>query len=53
MAHPVPTMAFLQPSPEAAMLFVPFGCTHSPALSAGTKLKSQGHWWTSWAQNLL
>ena len=31
MAHPVPTKAFLQPSPEAAMLFAPFGCTHSPS----------------------
>ena len=30
MAHPVPTKAFLQPSPEAAMLFAPFRCTHPP-----------------------
>jgi len=30
MAHPVPTKAFLQPSPEAAMLFAPFGYTHPP-----------------------
>jgi len=30
MAHPVPTKGFLQLSPEAAMLFAPFGCTHSP-----------------------
>jgi len=30
MAYPVPTRAFLQPSPEAAMLFAPFGCTHPP-----------------------
>ena len=28
MAHPVPTKGFLQPSPEAAMLFAPFRCTH-------------------------
>ena len=28
MAHPVPTKGFLQLSPEAAMLFVPFECTH-------------------------
>jgi len=30
MAYPVPTKAFLQSSPEAAMLFAPFGCTHPP-----------------------
>ena len=30
MDHPVPTKAFLQPSPEAAMLFAPFVCTHPP-----------------------
>jgi len=30
MAHPVPTEAYLQPSPEAAMLFAPFRCTHVP-----------------------
>ena len=30
MAHPVPTKGFLQPSPEVAMLFLPFGCTHTP-----------------------
>ena len=30
MANPIPTKAFLQPSPEAAMLFAPFGCTHPP-----------------------
>jgi len=30
MAHLVPTKGFLQPSPEAAMLFAPFGCSHSP-----------------------
>ena len=30
MAHPIPPMAFLQPSPEVAMLFAPFGCTHPP-----------------------
>ena len=30
MAHPVPSKAFLQTSPEAAMLFAPFGCTHPP-----------------------
>jgi len=28
MADPVPTKASLQQSPEAAMLFAPFGCTH-------------------------
>ena len=28
MAHPVLTKGFLQLSPEAAMLFIPFGCTH-------------------------
>jgi len=28
MAHPVPTMCFLQLSPEAVTLFAPFGCTH-------------------------
>ena len=35
MAHPVPTKAFLKghASPEAAMLFVPFGCTQPPPLS--------------------
>ena len=33
MAHPVPTKAFLQSSPEAAMLFAPFGCTHPLPLS--------------------
>jgi len=40
MAHPVPTKAFLQSSPEAAMLFAPLGApTHlpCPALSAGTE----------------
>jgi len=31
MAHPVPTMAFLQPSPEVAMPFASFGCTHPPS----------------------
>ena len=30
MAHPVPTKAYLQPSPEAAKLFAPFGYTHLP-----------------------
>jgi len=30
MAYPVPTKAFLQSSPEAAMLFAPFGCTRPP-----------------------
>ena len=30
MAYPVPTKAFLQPSPEAAMLFALFGCTYPP-----------------------
>ena len=28
MTHPVPVKAFLQPSPEAAMVFAPFRCTH-------------------------
>ena len=30
MALPVPTKSFLQPSPDAAILFAPFGCTHPP-----------------------
>ena len=30
MALPVPTMSFLQLSPDAAMLFAPFGCSHPP-----------------------
>jgi len=30
MANLVPTKIFLQPSPEAATLFAPFGCTHPP-----------------------
>ena len=32
MAHPVPTKAFLQPSPEAAMLSWPSAETHPPPL---------------------
>jgi len=30
MADPVPTKVSLQQSPEAAMLFAPFGRTHPP-----------------------
>ena len=30
MAHPMPTKGFLQLSPEAVMLFAPFGWTHPP-----------------------
>ena len=30
MALPVPTKLLLRMSPDAAMLFAPFGCTHSP-----------------------
>ena len=30
MALPVPTKAYLQVSPDTAMLFAPFGCTHPP-----------------------
>ena len=30
MALPVPTKSFLKTSPDAAMLFAPFGCTHPP-----------------------
>ena len=30
MAIPVPTKSFLRTSPDATMLFAPFGCTHSP-----------------------
>jgi len=30
MAHPVLSEGFLQLSPEAAMLFAPFKCTHPP-----------------------
>ena len=40
MAHPVQTKAFLQPRPEAAMLFAP--PTHLPC-STGTEPKFQGH----------
>ena len=29
-AHSLQTKGFLQLSPEAAMLFAPFGCTHPP-----------------------
>jgi len=30
MGHPVPTKTFLQPRPDAAMLFAPCGYTHPP-----------------------
>jgi len=30
MALPVPTRSLLKMSPDAAMLFAPFGCTHPP-----------------------
>ena len=30
MALPVPTKSLLKMSPDAAMLFAPFGCTHPP-----------------------
>jgi len=30
MVHPVPTKVFLKLSPDMAVLFVPFGCTHTP-----------------------
>ena len=30
MAFPVPTKSFLQTSPDTAMLFAPFWCTHPP-----------------------
>jgi len=30
MALPVPTKLLLKTSPDAAMLFAPFGCTHLP-----------------------
>ena len=30
MAFPVPTKTFLSRSPDTAMLFAPFGCTHPP-----------------------
>ena len=30
MAHPVPTKAFLQPSPDTVLLFSPFGSTDPP-----------------------
>jgi len=44
MAHPVPNKGFLQPSPEAAMLFAPFRCTFPcPALSAEAEPISKGH----------
>ena len=32
MALPVPTKSLLKTSPDAAMLFAPFGCTHLPPL---------------------
>ena len=32
MAFPVPTKTFLPRSPDTAMLFAPFGCTHPPPL---------------------
>ena len=31
MALPVPTRSLLKMSPDAAMLFAPFGCTHPPS----------------------
>ena len=51
MALPVPTKTFLSQSPDAAMLFAPFGCTHPPprplscpfCLSADAEPISQGH----------
>ena len=30
MALPVPTKSLLKMSPDTAMLFAPFGCTHPP-----------------------
>ena len=30
MTLPVPTKSLLKMSPDAAMLFAPFGCTHPP-----------------------
>jgi len=30
MVHPVPTKAFVNPSPDMAMLFAPFGHTYPP-----------------------
>ena len=30
MALPVPTKSLLKTSPDAAMLFAPFGCTYPP-----------------------
>ena len=30
MALPVPTKLLLKTSPDTAMLFAPFGCTHPP-----------------------
>ena len=30
MALPVPTKSLLKMSPDAAILFAPFGCTHPP-----------------------
>jgi len=30
MAYPVPTKVFLKLSPDTAMLFAPFECTHPP-----------------------
>jgi len=43
MALPLPTKSLLETSPDAAMLFAPFGCTHPctspyPALSAEAEL---------------
>ena len=32
MAFPVPTKSLLKTSPDAAMLFSHFGCTHPPLL---------------------
>ena len=56
MALPVLTKTFLQASPDMAMLFAPFGCTHPPspvppfllsllfALAHGTKVKLHNSW---------
>jgi len=47
MAHPVLSEGFLQLSPEAAMLFAPFKCTHPPphvpSFLLVQNLKYQGH----------
>ena len=49
MAHLAPTKGFSQLSPDMAMLFAPFRCTHPPPLVPPTPLVlltepiSQGH----------